>query len=182
MDDKEGSQPVSFEFRPTVKGRHTYTVRVPPVSEEKILENNQRSAVATVTEAGIRVLYIEGTVRPEFGAVVGRFLAKDPDLEFCAIYQSRPNVFQQRTNMSKPPRAAIPSDQETIDKFDVFILGDIDSSYFRPQQQEMFVKRIRAGAGLLMLGGYHSLGPGGYQARPWATCCRWRWATATWGN
>ncbi len=130
------------------------------------MENNQRSAVATVTEAGIRVLYIEGTVRPEFGAVVGRFLAKDPDLEFCAMYQSRPNVFQQRTNMAHPPRAAIPTDQETIDKFDVFILGDIDSSYFRPQQQEMLVKRIRAGAGLLMLGGYHSLGPGGYQGTP----------------
>jgi uncharacterized membrane protein len=166
LDDKEGSQPVLFEFRPTVKGRHTYTVRVPPVSEEKILENNQRSAVATVAEAGIRVLYIEGTVRPEFGAVVGRFLAKDPDLEFCAIYQSRPNVFQQRTNMAQPPRAAIPTDQETINKFDVFILGDIDSSYLRPPQQEMLVKRIRAGAGLLMLGGYHSLGPGGYQGTP----------------
>jgi uncharacterized membrane protein len=166
LDDKEGSQPVSFEFRPALKGRHTYTVRVPPVSEEKILENNQRSVVATVTEAGIHVLYIEGTVRPEFGAVVGRFLAKDPDLEFCALYQSRPNVFQQRTNMAHPPRAAIPADQETIDKFDVFILGDIDSSYFRPQQQEMLVKRIRAGAGLLMLGGYHSLGPGGYQGTP----------------
>ncbi len=166
LDDKEGAQQVSFEFRPTQKGRHTYTVRVPPVSEEKIVENNQRSAVATVTEAGIRVLYLEGTVRPEFGAVVGRFLAKDPDLEFCAIYQSRPNVFQQRTNMAHPPGAAIPTDQETINKFDVFILGDIDSSYLRPQQQEMLVKRIRAGAGLLMLGGYHSLGPGGYEGTP----------------
>lgn len=112
------------------------------------------------------MLYIEGTVRPEFGAIVGRFLTKDPDLEFCAIYQSRPNVFQQRTNMAKPPGAAIPADQETFDKFDVFILGDIDSSYFRPQQQEMLVKRIRAGAGLLMLGGYHSLGPGGYEGTP----------------
>ena len=48
----------------------------------------------------------------------------------------------------------------------MFILGDIDSSYIRPQQQEMFVKRIRQGAGLVMLGGYHSLGPGGYSGAP----------------
>ena len=63
-----GSQPVTFEFRPTVKGKHTYTVKVPPVAEEKIAENNQRSAVSLVVEAGIKVLYIEGTLRAEYGA------------------------------------------------------------------------------------------------------------------
>ena len=157
---------MTFEFRPTVKGRHTYTVRVPPVEGEKIVENNQRSAVSTVTQPSIRVLYIEGTLRAEYGAVVDRFLAKDPDLEFCALVQTRPNVFLRRTNMSDFRLAAIPADQETIDKFDVFILGDIDSSYLRPAEQQMILKRIRAGAGLVMLGGYHSLGPGGYAGTP----------------
>ena len=166
LDDTEGSQQVTFEFRPTIKGRHTYTVRVPPVAEEKIVENNQRSAVATVVEAGMHVLYIEGTLRAEYGALVDRFLAKDPDLEFYALVQTRPNVFLRRTNMTGLKLSVIPTDQETINKFDVFIFGDIDSSYIRPQQQEMFVKRIREGAGLVMLGGYHSLGPGGYGGTP----------------
>jgi uncharacterized membrane protein len=166
LDDIEGSQQVAFDFRPAAKGRHTYTVRVPPVNEEKIVENNQRSAVAAVIEAGIRVLYVEGTLRAEYGALVDRFLAKDPDLEFCALVQTRPNVFNKRTNMTDLQLTAIPTDQETINKFDVFIFGDIDSSYIRPPQQEMFVKRIREGAGLVMLGGYHSLGPGGYSGMP----------------
>ncbi len=166
LDDIEGSQQVTFEFRPTVKGRHTYTVRVPPVEGERIVENNQRSAVSTVTQPSIRVLYIEGTLRAEYGAVVDRFLAKDPDLEFCALVQTRPNVFLRRTNMSDLRLAAIPADQETIDRFDVFIFGDIDSSYLRPAEQQMILKRIRAGAGLVMLGGYHSLGPGGYAGTP----------------
>jgi uncharacterized membrane protein len=166
LDDTEGSQQVTFEFRPSVKGRHTYTVRVPPVGEEKIVENNQRSVVSTVVEPGMHVLYIEGTLRAEYGALVDRFLAKDPDLEFCALVQTRPNVFLKRTNMSNLKLNAIPTDQETINKFDVFIFGDLDSSYIRPQQQEMFVKRVREGAGLVMLGGYHSLGPGGYGGTP----------------
>ncbi len=166
LDDTEGSQQAAFEFRPTVKGRHNYTVRVEPVEGERIVENNQRSAIATVVEAGIRVLYIEGTLRAEYGALVDRFLSKDPDLEFCALVQTRPNVFLRRTNMSGLQLTAIPGDQESIDKFDVFIFGDIDSTYIRPAQQEMFLKRIRAGAGLVMLGGYHSLGPGGYGATP----------------
>ncbi|MEN6558927.1 MAG: VWA domain-containing protein, partial [Thermoguttaceae bacterium] len=162
LDDAEGSQTVALEFRPTEKGRHTYTVRVEPAAEEKIIENNRRSAVATVVEKGIRVLYLEGTLRTEYGALVDRFLAKDPDVEFCALVQTKPNVFLRRTNMTGLQLDAIPSDPSTIDRFDVFLIGDLDSSYFRPRQQEMFVERVRRGAGLLMLGGYHSHRPGGY--------------------
>jgi uncharacterized membrane protein len=171
LDAVEGSQQVGFEFRPATKGRHTYTVRTPPAGEERIEENNRRSTVALVVEPGIRVLYIEGTLRAEYGALVDRFLAKDPDLEFCALVQTRPNVFLQRSNMPDLelggiPDDGIPDDQETIDRFDVFIFGDLDASYIPPQQQELFVRRIRAGAGLVMLGGYHSLGPGGYDGTP----------------
>jgi uncharacterized membrane protein len=166
LDDVEGPQSVTFEFRPTSKGRHVYTVRTPAVGDERIVENNQRSAASLVVEPGIHVLYIEGTLRAEYGALVDRFLAKDPDLEFCALVQTRPNVFLKRTNMADLKLTAIPNDQESIRRFDVFIFGDIDSSYFRPQQQELFLQRIRDGGGAIMLGGYHSLGPGGYGATP----------------
>ncbi len=166
LDDLEGSQPVAFEFRPTVEGRHNYTARVEPVAEERIEENNRRRAVALVVEPGIRVLYVEGTLRAEYGALVDRFLAKDPDVEFCALVQTRPNVFQRRTNIEGLELGSIPSDEETINTFDVFILGDLDSTFLRPPQQRLLVKRVRDGAGLVMLGGYHSLGPGGYGAAP----------------
>ena len=163
---QEGTQTVTFDFRPTVKGKHTYTVKVPPLAEEKIVENNQRSAISLAVEAGIKVLYIEGTLRAEYGALVDRFLAKDPDLQFFALVQTKPNVFLKRTNMNDLNLTAVPKDAETMGKFDVFILGDLDSSYLRPEQQEMIVKRVRDGAGLVMLGGYHSLGPGGYAGTP----------------
>ena len=130
------------------------------------MENNQRSRGAMVVEPGIRLLYLEGTLRAEYGALVEHVLAKDPDLEFCALVQTHPNVFLKRSNMRGLKLAAIPADQESVDKFDVFILGDLDSSYLRPRQQEMLLKRVRQGAGLLMLGGYHSLGPGGYGQTP----------------
>ena len=166
LDGLEGSQAVEFEFRPTARGRHIYAVRVPPVAEEKIEENNQRSTIALVVEPGIRVLYVEGTLRPEYGALVDRFLAKDPDLEFCALIQTRPNRFLKRTNMEALDLDTLPSDAKTIEQFDVFIFGDLDSSYFKPEQQKLFVDRVRDGAGLVMLGGYHSLGPGGYGGTP----------------
>lgn len=166
LDEVDGAQEVEFEFRPAVVGRHVYTVRVPPIPEEKIKENNQRSAVAIVVEPGIRVLYLEGTLRAEYGAIVQRFLAKDPDLEFCALVQTRPNEFLKRTNIEGLELTSLPTSAEEVSTFDVFILGDLDSSYIKPEQQALIAKRVREGAGLIMLGGYHSLGPGGYATTP----------------
>ncbi len=166
LDSLEGGQRVSFEFVPTVKGRHTYTVRVPPAGAEKIVENNKRSMVAMVAEPGIRVLYVEGTLRGEYGALVDRFLAKDPDLQFCALVQTRKNFFLQRTNLPDCKLDGIPADAATLDRFDVFVLGDLDATFLKPSVQELIVKRVQNGAGLVMLGGYHSLGPGGYEGTP----------------
>ncbi|MFZ5831320.1 MAG: glutamine amidotransferase [Planctomycetota bacterium] len=166
VDDQEGSQEVVFEYRPTNKGRHKYNVRVEPLGDEKIAENNQRTGIALVVEPGIRVLYVEGTLRAEYGAIVDRFLAKDPDLEFYALVQTRPNVFLRRTNIPGLEIKAIPSDAESINQFDVFVLGDLDASYLKPAQQDLIAQRVREGGGLIMLGGYHSLGPGGYEGTP----------------
>ena len=166
IDAAEGYQTVDFDFQPTKAGRHSYTVRAVPVDGERIEENNRRTATSLVVEPGIRVLYVEGTLRAEYGALVDRFLAKDPDLEFRALVQTRPNKFLVRSNMSELPPAAIPADKESIDKFHVFIFGDLDASYIKPEQQKLYADRVRAGAGLIMLGGYHSLGPGGYEGTP----------------
>ncbi len=166
LDEVEGAQEVRFEYRPTVVGRHVYAVRVPPIPEEKIVENNQRSTPAMVVEPGIRVLYLEGTLRAEYGAIVQRFLAKDPDLEFCSLVQTRPNVFLKRTNIEGLQLDTLPTTAEQVSSFDVFILGDLDSSFIKPEQQALIAQRVREGAGLIMLGGYHSLGPGGYAGTP----------------
>jgi uncharacterized membrane protein len=166
LDDTEGAQQVPFEFTPTVKGRHTYTARVDRAAQEKIIANNQRSAYAYVIDHRIRVLYIEGTLRAEYGALVSRFLSRDPDLEFCALVQTRPNVFVQRTNIADLQLKSIPEDPATLKQFDVFLLGDLDSTYLKPAAMQHLIERVREGAGLIMLGGYHSLGPGGYGSTP----------------
>ncbi|MCS7305321.1 MAG: glutamine amidotransferase [Thermoguttaceae bacterium] len=166
LDEVEGAQIVEFEFRPTVKGRHVYTARVEPVPEERIVENNRRSAVSLVVEPGIRVLYLEGTIRAEIGAIVGRFLAKDPDLEFCALWQTKQNNFVMRSNIPQLALTEIPTDPAVINTFDVFLIGDLDSSFLRPEVQKLIMDRVENGAGLMMLGGYHSLGPGGYAGTP----------------
>jgi uncharacterized membrane protein len=107
-------------------------------------------------------------LRAEYGALVQRFLSKDPNVEFCALVQTRPNVFSQRSNIEDLELTSIPETAEVIERFDVFLLGDIDSSYLRQGPMELIRDRVQRGAGLLMTGGYHSLGPGGYQDTPLA--------------
>lgn len=162
----ETTQDVPFQFTPSVRGRHTYTVRVPPVPGEKFAENNLRSAAAVVVDSRIRILYIEGTLRAEYGALVQRFLSKDPDLDFCALVQTRPNVFLERTNFDGPKLAGIPTDPAVLQRFDVFLIGDLDATYWKGRAMAALVERVRGGAGLIMVGGYHSLGPGGYAGTP----------------
>ncbi|MGQ9503975.1 MAG: glutamine amidotransferase [Thermogutta sp.] len=166
LDDKPGPQEVVFEYRPTVKGRHVYAAKIEPLGEEKIVENNERSAAALVVESQIKVLYLEGTLRAEYGAIVDRFLSKDPNIEFYALIQVKKNVFVKRTNMEGLTLESIPSDEATLNQFDVFIIGDLDSSFLSSAQQEAIVNRVKNGGGLIMLGGYHGLGPGGYGNTP----------------
>jgi uncharacterized membrane protein len=166
LDGLDGPQEVIFEFTPTAEGLHRYTVEVPPLVGERIPQNNSRSTSSLVIESRIGVLYVEGTLRAEYGAVVGQFLAKDPSIEYCALVQTRPNVFLQRSNINDLHLDSIPSDPEVLDRFDVFMIGDLDSSYLPATHQERISQRVRDGAGLLMTGGYHALGPGGYQQTP----------------
>ncbi len=74
LRDGDVPRQVAFQFVPTVKGRHTYTVRIPPVPEEKIAQNKHRSALVQVVDSKIRVLHLEGTLRAEYGAIAQRFL------------------------------------------------------------------------------------------------------------
>jgi uncharacterized membrane protein len=166
LDDLPGVQEVTFEFIPAVKGRRAFRVSIAPVPEEKITQNNERTAIVLVVEPGIRVLYLEGTLRAEYGAIVERFLSKDPDIQFCALVRTKGNQFMRRSNIEGLELDLIPRSKEQYDRFDVFILGDLHSSFFRNEDQQLLLDRVREGAGLVMLGGYNTLGPGGYGSTP----------------
>ena len=53
-------------------------------------------------------------------------------------------------------------------KYDVYLLGDIDSTAFQGDELANLAKCVGRGAGLMMLGGFQSFGPGGYGQTPLA--------------
>jgi len=165
LDDRAGIQTVTLSVTPSTVGRHTYLVRIPPDPAERRTENNERPVHILVTDPKIRVFYIEGVVRPEYKPLKG-LLETDPNVEVLSLVQVKRGEFLQAGSMTGLTLSGFPQTVEDMRKFDVFILGDVDRSYFSAKQMDNFKAAISEGRGMVMLGGYNSLGAGGYEGTP----------------
>jgi uncharacterized membrane protein len=165
LDGTPGSQSITLTVTPTTTGRHTYTVRIPPDPAERRSENNTRDLYLLVTDPKIRVLYVEGVVRPEYKPLKS-VLETDPNVELAALVQVRKGEFLQSGSRNDLALTGFPQTLEDMRKFDVFLLGDLDRSYFSAKQLENLKTAVSEGKGLLMIGGYASFGPGGYEGTP----------------
>jgi uncharacterized membrane protein len=165
LDGTPGSQSIALTVTPTTTGRHTYTVRIPPDPAERRSENNTRDLYLLVTDPKIRVLYVEGVVRPEYKPLKS-VLETDPNVELAALVQVRKGEFLQSGSRNDLALTGFPQTLEDMRKFDVFLLGDLDRSYFSAKQLENLKTAVSEGKGLLMIGGYASFGPGGYEGTP----------------
>ena len=165
LDAAPGSQAVTLMVTPGTTGRHTYTVRIPVDPAERRAENNSREVHLLATDPKIRVLYIEGVVRPEYKPLKS-LLETDPNVEVLSLVQVRKGEFLQSGSMKGITLAGFPQTSEDMRKFDVFIIGDVDRSYFSTPQLVNLKTAISEGRGLIMIGGYNSFGPGGYESTP----------------
>src|SRR5438046_447474 len=58
---------------------------------------------------------------------------------------------------------SVPNSLDQWKRFDVILLGDLDSSFLTKLQQAQIEQAVSGGAGLLMIGGQNTFGPGGYK-------------------
>ena len=146
-----------------------YTVRVPPVGRRA--DRRKRPALCRGLGGRSGRACTCCTWKARCGPNTGRwytaFWPKNPDLGFCtALVQTRTNVFLRRTNM--PELATGGHSGRPGGLRQVRGLHPRRPRQHLPAagQQEMLLNGSAPGAGLLMLGGYHSLGPGGYAGTP----------------
>src|SRR5690606_18724242 len=101
----------------------------------------------------LNVLYLEGAIRPE-QKFVRRTLDASPNIEVDYV---RIDAERRET---RPPDLA---ERFEPGRYDVYLIGDLDSQAFEGAELEALAEAVRGGAGFMMLGGIHSFGPGGYQ-------------------
>jgi uncharacterized membrane protein len=156
-----GSVPVALKHTPRTAGEFKVTLRVEPREGELVTTNNEVGTFVTVRAGGINVLYLAGTKR------VGG--APGPEQRFvrAALAQSPDIVVDRRLINYDPPGVDLVEAIRDA-KPDVIILDDVDTQGLDAANWKALADRVREGAGLMMIGGFHSFGPGGYRETPLA--------------
>jgi hypothetical protein len=155
-------RPVSLTLRPSQAGTFEFTAAAESDKGEQNLANNSWRFPLRVDAEPIRVLYLEGFLRPEF-TFLKRQLEQDPDLNVAAVVR--------RVNPDRGEgggKDVLTRDQ--LKTFDVVILGDMEAGYLSPREYDALAawldekdKRRGTEHALLVLGGPLSFGPRGFR-------------------
>jgi uncharacterized membrane protein len=152
---------VDFNYLPAEPGSYKLQVKIPDQPREVALTNNQLSAYLQAFPGGLRVLYITGDLQFEHHFLV-RSLQASKDIQVRTVWLDA-------TNRSRWP---IDLTQEIKDRsYDVVVLDNIDATALHSERRsnlDALAESVLDGRGLLMMGGYHSFGPGGYAETPLA--------------
>jgi len=114
-----------------------------------------------VGEPQIRVLYVEGTIRPEF-KFLRRALDSDPNVQFMALVRISGKRFWAQGSFGGVKLMQLPTSQKDFKLFDVLLMGDLDSTFWGQARLAAIKKFVNDGGGLMMIGGSGSFGAGGY--------------------
>jgi len=122
---------------------------------------DQAEVHVLVSEPRIRVLYVEGSMRPEY-KFLKRLLDTDTNIRYTGLIQVQKKRFSAYGNSMGKQLSDLPKTDEDLAQFDVVILGDLE--YAALAEQAPLYRRfvVEKGHGLLMIGGKESFGPGGY--------------------
>jgi uncharacterized membrane protein len=154
----EGEQiPVTSTFTPSQPGQYKVTLRAAVQPGELVTRNNELSAFVTVLDGGLRVLYLYGDLLGE-QRLLRRSLDASADIQLEDVY----------VNPIRPGRDVVVLAALRSADFDVLLIENIDSSVLGAESSKAIQTLVEQGKGLMMLGGFNSFGPGGYQKTPLA--------------
>ncbi len=158
---------IELKYRPTEPGEYRIKFRALPMAGERAKRNNELDGFLTVRDEGMRVLFINGSPGME-----QKFLrASLPALDFIEMDFEAVFSFDREQAW---PLTKFEKDFADPDKYDVFILCNVDSNAlynknnYSASLDALQRNVIENGKGLLMLGGAHSFGAGGYHQTPLA--------------
>jgi len=143
-----------LKYIPDTPGEKRLRLRVKPMAGEQVLTNNEVSTYLDVLKGGLKVLYIQG---PDFSWEPSRLTrALDAAREIHADLR----VLREP---ARGDRGQLDDADLAPGQYDVFILGGLPASQLTRAQIHALTAAVEEkGAGLIMLGGRSSFGPGGW--------------------
>ncbi len=128
-------------------------IDIPALEGEQTTDDNRWPVHVVITHPSLRVLYVEGVVRPEF-KWLRRLLSAQTDMKCVTMVRVDTNRFwmQGQTTLT-----GLPASTDDLNDFDVVILGDIPRGLWTDAQLDALDAFVRNGGGLIALAGQHSL-------------------------
>jgi hypothetical protein len=147
----DGEQTVAMKFLPTKKGDFELEASIDPLPDEAVKDNNKASRRVRVIDGKIQVLYVEQKPRWEF-RYLQAMLLRDPRLQAkFFLVEGDPDLSQSG---GSPYLGEIPQNRDDWMKYDVIIIGDVDSRLFTGPQMENISDLVSiSGGGLLLMAG-----------------------------
>lgn len=151
---------------PTEPGQFRMRVLATPVGNELATRNNELPSFLNVYDGGLRVLYLIGNPSWEQSFLRRAIATASQGVELIPI-----TIYSDEASRRKWPLGGEITQWFKDPTIDVFIIGDVDASaLYDPQTQtenlDLLAAAVDRGKGLIMLGGAHSFGPGGYHSTP----------------
>ena len=144
---------INFTWIPQKPGEKRLTFKVKPKSDELLKTNNEISTYVTVLKGGLNVFFIQGPAAPWEGKFWLRSVGSSPDIH---------GDLRILRNRSERGIGELRNEEFVQGKYDAYVLSDIAANYLTPEQHSLIARAVEKGAGLIMLGGRSSFGPGGW--------------------
>lgn len=148
---------VNLSFTPTEPGDFTLSAHIPDQPNERSSANNARLFKLRVEAEPIRVLYVEGFLRPEYTFLRNR-LSNDPDVNLVSFVRSA-NPDQAGAAGALAGAELITA--ERLKKIDVVLLGDFESRMLDESTYAALRQWVEDGGAMMVLGGYANLAEDG---------------------
>jgi uncharacterized membrane protein len=153
---------ISFDVPLSRKGSARVEITIEPFADEATADNNTLQRSVSVVNEKINVLCIEGSARWEY-RYLRAILKRDPRINATFVVTHAKKSLSQ---LSSDYIERFPEDPEEAFKYDLVILGDVDSAFFSDAEFSLLEELVRErGGSLLMLSGRH-YAPSSYAGTP----------------
>ena len=162
--DADGGETIYLDGVGEIAGQRAWRVELVGDAPDLVRENDAREVVVEFVDRPIRVLYVEGSSRWEY-RYLKNLLVREENVESSVMLLSADRDFAQEGNM---PIARLPRTAEEFARYDLFVIGDVPSGFFSPDQLAVMRAQVgERGAGLLWIGGERSM-PSSWESTPLA--------------
>ena len=153
----------TFFYEPASTEAREYTLTIDEAPGEQNTANNALHVLIDTRQDTIRVLYIDGHLRPEF-KFSKRAMEDDQVIEVASVARTGPaQYYRQGIQSPQQLQGGFPRDRAEMFSYHAVLLGDMEAGAFTLDQLELMETFVRVrGGGFLMLGGSKTFAEGDY--------------------